>query len=281
MCYEVLGLECMILIFWMLGFKPVFSLSSFTFIKRLLSSTSLSAIRVVSSAYLMLLIFLMAFFIPACVSSSPAFHMILCIWVKYSGWQYTTLTFSFPNFEPVCWSLSGSNCYFLTCTQVSQETGKVVWYPHLFKNFPQFVVIHIVKGFSIVSESKVDIFLAFSYFFCNPTDVGNLISGFSAISKSSFYIWKFSVHILLKPSLEDFEHDLASMWNECSCVVVWSFFGIALLWNWNVNWPFPVVWPLLSIPNLLAYWVQNFNNIILLGFEVAQLEFYHLHQLCL
>ena len=165
-CHEVMGSDAMILVFWMLNFKPTFSLSSFTFIKRLFISSSLSAIRVVSYAYLMLLIFLVAFFIPACVSSSPAFRMILCIWVKYAGWQYTTLTFSFPNFEPVCWSLSGSNCYFLTCIQVSQETGKVVWYPHLFKNFPYFVVIHTVKGLSVVNEAKVGIFfwnsLAFS-----------------------------------------------------------------------------------------------------------------------
>ena len=87
----------------------------------------------------------------------------------------------------------------------------MVLYSHLFKNFPQFVVIHIVKGFSVVSDAEVDAFLEFSCFFYDPTGVGNLISGFSAFSKSSLYIWKFSVHILLKPSLEDFEHYLASM----------------------------------------------------------------------
>ena len=78
------------------------------------------------------------------------------------------------------------------------------------------------------------------------------------LSKSSLYIWKFSVHILLKPSLKDFEYYLASMWNEHSCAVVWTFFGIALLWDWNENWSFPVLWPLLSFPNLLAYWLQHF-----------------------
>ena len=87
----------------------------------------------------------------------------------------------------------------------------MVLYSHLFKNFPQFVVIHIVKGFSVVSDAEVDAFLEFSCFFYDPTGVGNLISGFSAFSKSSLYIWKFSVHILLKPSLEDFEQYLASM----------------------------------------------------------------------
>ena len=67
---------------------------------------------------------------------------------------------------------------------------------------------------------------------------------------------------LLKPSLKDFEYYLAHMWNGCNCTVVWTFFGIALLWDWNENWPFPVLWPLLSFPNLLGYWVQHFNNII-------------------
>ena len=154
--------------------------------------------------------------------------------------------YSFPNFEPVHCSISGSNC-FLTCIQVLQEAGKVVWNSHLFKNFPQFIVIHTVKDFSIVSEA-VDVFLEFPCFFYDPTDVGNLISGSSAFSKSSLYTWKFSVHVLLKPSLKDFEHYLASMWDDCNCVVVWAFFGIAFLWN--ENWPFPGLWPLLSFPNL-------------------------------
>ena len=87
----------------------------------------------------------------------------------------------------------------------------MVWYSHLFKNFPQFVVIHTVKGFSIVNEGEVDVFLEFSFFFYDPTDVGNLISGSSAFSKSSLNVWKFSVRILLKPGLENFEHYYASM----------------------------------------------------------------------
>ena len=82
----------------------------------------------------------------------------------------------------------------------------MVWYSHLFKNFPQLVVIHIVQGFSVISETEIDVFLKFLYLFCDPVDVGNLISGSSAFSKSSLYIWKFSVHILLKSSLKDFEH---------------------------------------------------------------------------
>ena len=87
----------------------------------------------------------------------------------------------------------------------------MVWYSHLFKNFPQFVVIHTVKSFSIVSEADGDVFLEFSCFICDPADVDNLISGSSAVSKSSLYIWKFLVHLLLKPSLKDLEHYFASM----------------------------------------------------------------------
>ena len=107
-----------------------------------------------------------------------------------------------------------------------------------------------------------DVFLELSCFFNDPANVGNLIPGSSALSKSSLNIWKFTVHILLKPGLKNFEHYFASMWDECNCVVVWTFFGIAFLWDWNKNWPFPVLWPLLSFPNLLAYWVQHFHSII-------------------
>ena len=106
--------------------------------------------------------------------------------------------------------MSNSNG-FLTCIKNSQEAGQVVWYSHLFQNFPQFIVIHIVKGFGIVNKAEIDVFLELSCFFDDPKDVGNLISGSFAFSKSSFNIWKFSVHILLKPSLKDFEHYPASM----------------------------------------------------------------------
>ena len=107
--------------------------------------------------------------------------------------------------------MSGSNCCPLTCIQVSQKAGKVVWYSHHFKNFPQFVMIHIVKGFSIVNEAEVDAFLKFSRFFYDPTNVGDLISGFFAFSKFSLCICKFSVHIMLNPSLKDFKHYFAGM----------------------------------------------------------------------
>ena len=96
----------------------------------------------------------------------------------------------------------------------------MVWYSHLFKNFPQFVVIHTVKGFGIVNKAEVDIILELSHFFDDPKDVGNLISGSSVFSKSSLNIWKFSVDVLLKPGLENYEHYFASVKDECSCAVV-------------------------------------------------------------
>ena len=154
--------------------------------------------------------------------------------------------------------MSSSNCCFLTCIQISQEAGQVVRYSHLLQNFPQFSVIHTVKGFGIVNKAEIDVFLELSCFFHDPADVGNLISGSSAFLRTSLNIWKFTVHLLLKPGLENFEHYFTSMWDECNCAVVWAVFGIVFLWNWNDNWPFPVLWPLLSFPNLLAYWVQHF-----------------------
>ena len=172
--------------------------------------------------------------------------------------------------------MSSSKCCFLTCIQISKEAGQVVWYSHLLQNFPQFIVIHTVKGFGIVNKADIDVFLEVSCFFSDPAAVGNLISGSSAFSKFSLNIWKFMVHVLLKPGLENFEHYFTGVWDECNCAVVWAFFGIAFLWDWNENWPFPVLWPLLSFPNFLAYWVQHFHSIIS-GFEIAQLEFHHLH----
>ena len=108
------------------------------------------------------------------------------------------MTYSFLSLEPVCCSMSDSNCCFLTCSQVSQEAAKVVSYSHRFTNFPQFVVIHTVKDFGVINKTEVDVFLEFSCFFCDPTDVANLISGSSAFSKYSLNSWKFTVHILLK-----------------------------------------------------------------------------------
>ena len=140
--------------------------------------------------------------------------------------------------------MSSSNCCFLTWMQVSQEAGQVVWYSHLSQNFPQFIVICTVKGFGIVNKAEIDVFLELSCFFHDPAGVGNLISGFSAFSETSLYIWKLIVYILLKPGLENFEHYFASVWDECNCAVVWAFFGIAFLRDCNEHWPFPVLWPL-------------------------------------
>ena len=142
--------------------------------------------------------------------------------------------YSFPNLKPVHYSMSGSNCCFLTCIQISQEAGKMVWYSYLLKNFPQFIVIHTVKGFGIVNKAEI-MFLELSCFFHDPADIGNLISGSSAFSKASLNIWKFTVHVLLKPGLENFEHYFTRVWDECNCAVVWVFFGIAFLWGWSVG----------------------------------------------
>ena len=139
---------------------------------------------------------------------------------------YTALPYSFSYLEPVCCSMSSSNCCFLICTQVSQEAGQVVWYSHLFQNFQQFIVIHTVKGFGIVNKAERDVFLELSCFSDDPADVGNLISGSSAFSKTSLYIWKFTVHVLLKPGLENFEHYFTSMWDECNGVVIWAFLAL-------------------------------------------------------
>ena len=157
--------------------------------------------------------------------------------------------------------MSSSNCYFLTGIQISQEAAQVVWYSISFRIF-QFVVIHTVKGFGIVNKAEINVFLEFPCFFDDPAEVGNLIFDSSAFSKTSLSIRKFMVHVLLKPDLENFEHYFNSVWNEYNCAVVWVFFGIAFLWDWNENWPFPVLWPLLLLSNLLAYWVQHFNSIV-------------------
>ena len=162
--------------------------------------------------------------------------------------------YSFSYLEPVCCFMSSSNCCFLTCKQVSQEAGQVVWYSHLFQNFPQFV-IHTVKGFGIVNKAEIDVFLELSCFFDDPVNAGNLTSGSSDFSKTSLNIWKFMVHVLLKSGVEDFEDYFTSLWDEWNCAVVWAFFGTAFLWDWSENGPFPVLWPLLSF-------VQHFHSII-------------------
>ena len=144
--------------------------------------------------------------------------------------------YSFSYLELVCCSMSSSNCCFLTCIQVSQEVGQVVWCSCLFQNFPQFIVIHTVEGFGVANKAEIDAFLELSCFFDDPTDVGSLITGSSVFSKTSLNIWKFTVYVLLKPGLENFEYHFTSVWEECTCVVVWALFGIAFLWDWNENY---------------------------------------------
>ena len=134
--------------------------------------------------------------------------------------------YSFPDLESVCCSMSSSNCCFLTCIQISQEAGQVIWYSHLLKNFPQFVVIHTVKGFGVVNKAEVDVFLEFACFFWCSSGCWFVISGSSALYKSSLNICMFMVQALLKPGLENFEHYFANVWDECDCVVVWTFFGL-------------------------------------------------------
>ena len=114
-------------------------------------------------------------------------------------------------FEPVCFSMSSSNCCFLTFIQVSQEAGQVVWYSHLLQNFPQFIVIHTVEGFGTVNKAEIGVFLELSCFFDEPVDVGNLIFGSSDFSKTRLNIWKFTAHVLLKPGLENFDHYFTSV----------------------------------------------------------------------
>ena len=148
--------------------------------------------------------------------------------------------YSFPNLEPVCCSMSSSNCCFLTCIQVSQEAGQVVWYSHLSQNFPQFIVIHTVKGFGIVNKAEIDVFLELSCFFDDQTDVGNFISGSSAFYKSSLNIWKFMVHVLLKPDLENFEYYFAGVrWVQlCSSLsILWHCLSLGLEWELSFSSP--------------------------------------------
>ena len=185
--------------------------------------------------------------------------------------------YSFPNLEPVCCSMSGS-CCFLACIQISQEAGKVVWYSHCFKHYLQFVFLHRVKGFGIVNKSEVDVFLELSWFFGDPTDIGNLTSGSSAFPKSSLNIWKFMVRVLLKPGLENFEHNFASVWDECKCVVVlnilWCCLSLGLEWKLTFSSPMATA-EFSKFAGILsaALWQHHLS-----GFEMAQLEFYHLYQ---
>ena len=180
----------------------------------------------------------------------------------YFAWsQYTGLRYFFSYLEPVHCSLSSSNCCSWPAYRFLKKQVRWCGIPISLRIF-QFVVTHTVKGFGIINKAEVDIFLELSCFFYDPPYVCNLIFGSSAFSKSGLNVWKFIVQVLLKPGLENFEHYFTTVWDECNCAVVWAFFGIAFLWDWKENRCFPVLWPLLSFPNLLAYWMQYFHSII-------------------
>ena len=240
-CHEVMGQDVMILVLWMLSFKPAFSLFSFTLIKRLFSSSWLSVIRVVSSAYLRLLIFLLASLIPVCASSSLAFLMM------YSAYK---LNKQGVNTQPchtpfLIWNQSivprpvlnvaSWLAYSFLRRQVRWSGIPISW--RIFNNLwstQSLCILNMPKKYTLCFA-----FLECSCFFYDPTDVDNLISGSSAFPKSSLNIWNFSVHILLQPNLENFEYYFANLWDEYNCVVVWTFFGIVFLLNWNEIWPLP------------------------------------------
>ena len=188
----------MILVFWMLSFKSTFSLSSFTFIKSLFSFSLLSTIRVVSSAYLRLLIFLPAILIPAYASSSLAFCLMYSAYMlnkqgdNVQSWCTPFLIWNQSDVPRPVLTVSSWPAYRFLRRQVRRSGIPISW--RIF----QFVVIHTVKGFGIVNK-EVDVFLELSCFFYDPTDVGSLTSGSTAFSKSNLNIWKFIVHVLLKP----------------------------------------------------------------------------------
>ena len=177
------------------------------------------------------------------------------------------------NIQPCCipfpiWNQSIVPCQVLTIARTRWPAYRFLRRQVRWSGIPiSFRIFHsllwsTVKGFGIVNKAEVGVFLELSCFFDDPVDVGNLISGSSVFSKSSLNIWKFMIHVLLKPGLENFEHYFANVWDECNCAVVWALFDNAFLWDWNENSPFPVLWPLLNFPSLLAYWVQHFQSII-------------------
>ena len=169
--------------------------------------------------------------------------------------------------------MSSSDCCFLSCIQISQEAGEVVWYSHLFQNFPQFTVIHTVKGFGIVKKAEIDVFLELSCFHHDPADVGNLISGSSAFSKSSLNIWKFMVHILWSLACRILSITLLTC--EMSSIV-WHCLSLGLEGKLTFSSPVATA----GFSKFAGIFSAALSQHHLSGFEIAQLEFYHLHQLC-
>ena len=276
-CHEVIGPDAMILVFWILSFKPTFSLSSFTFLKKLFSFSSLSAIRVVSSAYLRLLIFLPEILNPACASSSPAFLVI------YSAYKLNKQDdniqpwhIAFPIWSQSTVPWSGFNCCFLTCIQVSQEAGKVVWYFHLFKNFPQFVVIHTVKDFGIVNKAEVDFFwnsLAFSMI-QQMLEIWSLVllpclnPAWTSGSSRFMYCWSLPWGLL---SITLLACEMSAI--VCCLNILWHCLSLGL--EWKLTFSSPVATAEFSkFAGILSGALSQHH---LLGFYIAQLEFHHLH----
>ena len=183
------------------------------------------------------------------------------------------------------------NCCFLTWIQISQEAGQVVWYSHLFKRIFQFVAIHTVKGFDIVNKAEVDVFLELSRFFNDTTDVGNFVSGFSAFSKSTLNIWKFMLHVLLKPGLENLSNTLLACdyhsneishcdyhsvrWVQLcdSLSFLWHCFSLGLEWKLTFSSPVATA-EFFKFAGIMSAALSQHH---LLGFEIAQLGFHHLH----
>ena len=173
--------------------------------------------------------------------------------------------FSFPNLEPVCCSMSNSNC----CIQVSQEAGQVVCFSHPLKKFPQFVMTHRVKGFGIVNKEEVDIFLELSCSFNNRIGIGSLISGSSAFSKSSLNIWKFTIHYYWSLSWRILSITLIA--SETRAIVqylsiLWHCLSFGLEWKWTFSSPVATVEFSIFAAILNAALSQHH----LLGFEIAQ-----------
>ena len=172
--------------------------------------------------------------------------------------------------------MSSSNWCFLTCIQNSQEAGQVIWYYHLLKNFPQLAVIHTVKVFGIVNKTEVDFLLELCCLFDDPTDVGNLISDSSAFSKTSLNIWKFMVHVMLKPGLENFEYCSTSMkWVQlCSSLnILWHCLSLRLEWKLILSSPVATA----EFSKFASILNAALSQHHVLGIEIAQLEFHHLH----
>ena len=181
------------------------------------------------------------------------------------------MMYYFPNLEPVCCSMSSSNCCFLTCIQISQEAGKVIWYSHLFQNFPQFIVIHTVKGFDIVNKAEIDVFLELSSFFHDPVESGNLISGslpflnppWTSGSSQFTYCWSLAWRIL----------SITLLAQLCGLSILWHCLSLGL--EWKLTFSSPVATAVFSkFAGILSAALSQHH---LSGFEIAQLEFHHLH----